>query len=511
VSLRRFNLPDLGEGLPDAEIVRWLVEVGQPVTVNQPLVEVETAKAVVEVPSPFAGVLAERHFGPGDTVAVGAALVSIETGAADTLDGGEAGGGEAGSSEVGGAEAGGATAAGRAAAAEPRTVAGVAHVDPDEAEPGAEERVQVLVGYGPRPGGGRRARRAAAAASAPASPPPPPRQVEPRPAAAGAAGISVLAKPPVRKLARDLGVDLRTVTGTGPHGSISRSDVRAARDRLADAGAATDVASNAASGAAAAGPVAGAGPAAAGPVAAAGPLEMAGAVTRVPVGGVRRAMADAMTASAFTAPHATLFATVDVTATMAARDALAAMPEFADIKITPLLFTARALLAAIRRNPLINSRWEQHPDGSAEIVVSRQVNLGIAVDTPRGLVVPNIPDAGSLTLPELARRLNETITTAREGRLSPAAMRDGTVTITNIGTLGVDVGTPIINPPEAAILALGAVRPTPWVHEGELAVRTVAQLALAIDHRIVDGALGARVLGDISRMLGDPLVGLAWS
>lgn len=509
MSLHRFNLPDLGEGLPDAEIVRWLVGVGESVTVNQPLVEVETAKAVVEVPSPFAGVVAECHCSPGQTVPVGATLISIEANGV---------GGDGG--------ARGADEAGDGATASPPV-----NGERVEGERADGERVEVLVGYGPRPGGGRRGRRGAGAAvaeSVPASPPPgrgaPSRPAEPALAAAAAtaratnpaagpptdpapgagaagqmtataAGVSVLAKPPVRKLARDLGVDLRTVTGTGPHGTISRADVQAARGR---AGHPTPASPAAASPAAVLPGTPG--------------LAMTDAeITRVPVNGVRRAMADAMTASAFTAPHASLFATVDLTETMAARTALAAMPEFAGMKLTPLLFTARALLAAIRRNPMVNSRWEDGPDGTAEIVVSRTVNLGIAVDSPRGLVVPVIADAGSLTLPELARRLGEVVAAAREGRLAPAAMRGGTITITNIGTFGVDVGTPIINPPEAAILALGAVRPAPWVHEGELAVRDVGQLVLAFDHRIIDGALGARVLGDVTRMLADPLVGLAWS
>jgi pyruvate dehydrogenase E2 component (dihydrolipoamide acetyltransferase) len=219
-----------------------------------------------------------------------------------------------------------------------------------------------------------------------------------------------------------------------------------------------------------------------------------------------------MVDSAFRAPHVTEFITVDVTETMAVRERLAGLPEFAGVKLTPLLFAAKALLVATRRHPLINSSWVGDYDGDdAEIVVHDVVNLGIAVASPRGLLVPNVPDAGSRSLADLARALADLVEAARAGRVSPADLRGGTITITNVGSLGVDTGTPILNPGEAAILALGAVRPAPWVHRGELAVRTVAHLALSFDHRVVDGELGSAVLADVAAILADPMLAVAWS
>jgi 2-oxoisovalerate dehydrogenase E2 component (dihydrolipoyl transacylase) len=235
---------------------------------------------------------------------------------------------------------------------------------------------------------------------------------------------------------------------------------------------------------------------------------------RIPVTGVRRATARAMVDSAFTAPHVTEFITIDVTETMTVKERLAGLPEFAGVKLTPLLFAAKALLVAARRHPLINSSWGEG-DGAAgdeaEIVVHDVVNLGIAVASPRGLLVPNIPDAGSRSLADFARALADLVEATRAGRVSPADLRGGTITITNIGSLGVDTGTPILNPGEAAVLALGAVRPAPWVHRGELAVRTVAHLALSFDHRIVDGELGSAVLADVAAILTDPMLTVAWS
>jgi pyruvate dehydrogenase E2 component (dihydrolipoamide acetyltransferase) len=440
VSREQFRLPDLGEGLPDAEIVRWLVEVGDPVTVNQPIVEVETAKALVEVPSPFAGTLAARHADEGETVAVGRPLVSIDT--------------------VGDTAAPDPTARPDHSAV-PHTVSGPDNAGmPDTGEP--DGRTPVLVGYGPRTSAGpprARARR---------------RSAQTGQTGQTGTGRSILAKPPVRKLARDLGVDLWTLTGTGPHGTISRADVEAARVPARE--------------------------------------EPAGRVRRVPVTGVRRATAQAMVTSVASAPQATEFVSVDITETMAARDRLAALPEFAGVKVSALLFVARALLTAIRRHPMINSCWEE-PVGEApaQIVVHDTVNLGIAVASSRGLIVPNIPDAERMGFVALGRALHELTAAARAGKVTPDTLRGGTITITNIGTFGIDTGTPILNPPEAAILALGAIRPMPWVHDGNLAVRTVAQLALTFDHRVIDGELGAKVLADIARMLTDPAVALAWN
>ncbi len=463
MAFEQFRLPDLGEGLPDAEIVRWLVEVGDPITVNQPIAEVETAKALVEVPSPLAGVLATRHAEAGETVEVGRPLVTVDTG-------GETSGGPL--------------------ASVPGTV--------PEADRGPADlpdgRTPVLVGYGPRdrsgPSRARTHRRGGQVGtpgaihgtttptntSVTVTTTPVTTRVSQQPdqPERRSRRVAVLAKPPVRKLARDLGVDLQAIIGTGPHGTISRADVESAR--------------KSASG------------------------HRATRTHLVPVTGVRRAIAEAMVTSAFNAPQVTEFVSVDVTRTLAARDRIAALPEFSGVKVTPLLFIAKALLTAVRRHPMVNSSWEDPVgDEPAQIAVHEYVNLGIAVAAPRGLVVPNIPDAGELGLVALAHALHDLTVTARAGKLTPQALRGGTITITNIGVFGVDIGTPILNPPEAAILALGAIRPMPWVHEGELAVRTVAQLALTFDHRIVDGELGAKVLTDVARMLTDPTVILALS
>jgi pyruvate dehydrogenase E2 component (dihydrolipoamide acetyltransferase) len=233
-----------------------------------------------------------------------------------------------------------------------------------------------------------------------------------------------------------------------------------------------------------------------------------GAEERIPIKGVRKQMAAAMVASAFSAPHVTIFTTVDVTPAMELVDRLRTMPDFEGVRVSPLLVVAKALLLAVKRNPLVNSTWD---DRAQEIVVKHYVNLGIAAATPRGLIVPNIKNADALSLPELGLALNELTDTARAGRTSPADMQNGTITITNVGVFGVDNGTPIINPGESAILCFGAVRDMPWVHNGELAVRKVTQLSLSFDHRIVDGQLGSQVIADVAALLADPARFLAWS
>ncbi|CUU57245.1 pyruvate dehydrogenase E2 component (dihydrolipoamide acetyltransferase) [Parafrankia irregularis] len=516
---RQFRLPDLGEGLTEAEIVRWLVDVGETVTVNQPLVEVETAKAVVEIPSPFAGVLVERHCEAGRELAVGAPLLTIDAPgdepSAGALDGPpaaslpESRSGEAGDATTAPASAGPGSGGPGSAAGRPSMATG---------------RTPMLVGYGPRSSEPERRRRrrqrdesanggapAASTAAAPAT------------AASPARLGRAAAKPPVRKLARDLGVDLSLIVGTGPAGSISRADVESAAAR-GTAAAAVGLASAAPS----------APPAPSAPLVPAAPpapnghkeptrrvpgaipddasFDPATGAWRIPVTGIRRTMARAMAASVFTAPHATEFLSVDVTEAVAARERITALPDFAGVRVTPLLLVAKALITAVRRHPLINATWVDGAAGEdAEIRVRPEINLGIAVAGPRGLVVPNIPDAGSLDLPGLARALQSLTEAARADRLRPADLSGGTITITNIGVFGVDTGTPVLNPGEAAILALGAIRPTPWVHRGELAVRTVAQLALTFDHRVVDGELGSAVLADVGAMLADPVVALAWS
>ncbi|MGH3304564.1 MAG: dihydrolipoamide acetyltransferase family protein, partial [Streptosporangiaceae bacterium] len=301
--------------------------------------------------------------------------------------------------------------------------------------------------------------------------------------ATGATG-KALAKPPVRKVARDLGIDLAVLTGTGRGGSITRADVQRAA-------AVSTV-----------GPVPSLGRAVSG-TAPAGIRE-----ERIPIRGVRKHTAAAMVTSAFTAPHVTEFLQIDITETMTAVGRLRALPEFEGVRVSPLLLVARALIIAVGRHPLINASWDET---GQEIVVKHYVNLGIAAATERGLIVPNVKGAEALSLPALAGALAQLAGTARAGKATPADLSGGTITITNVGVFGVDTGTPILTPGEAGILALGQVRDSPWVVDGQLAVRQVCTLALSFDHRIVDGQLGSAVLRDIGAMLTDPLRMLAWS
>jgi 2-oxoisovalerate dehydrogenase E2 component (dihydrolipoyl transacylase) len=424
--VKEFTLPDLGEGLTEGEILQWLVAVGDTITLNQPIVEVETAKAAVEVPSPFAGVVARIHHEAGAVVNVGAVIISVDT---------DPGAG------------------------------------PLDLVPEAPARTPNLVGYGPKQDA---AQRRARASDAPL--------VEPRPetaarvsaaavglaAAQSARAVPVKAKPPVRKLAKERGVDLTSLVGTGPAGTITRADVEGSAAPL--------------------------------------PVVDGSRERRIPVRGVRRMMAQAMVGSAFSAPHVTELITFDMTPSMELLPRLRALPELANVKVTPLLLVAKALLLAIRRNPEINSTFTDE-----EIIVKDYVNLGIAAATPRGLLVPNIKGADRLTLVELATALQDLVATARDGRTTPAEMAQGTITITNVGTFGIDTGTPIINPGESAILCFGAVRPMPWVVDGTVQVRQVTTLALSFDHRNVDGQLGSQFLADVARVLADPAVALAWS
>jgi pyruvate dehydrogenase E2 component (dihydrolipoamide acetyltransferase) len=286
----------------------------------------------------------------------------------------------------------------------------------------------------------------------------------------------VLAKPPVRKLARDLGVDLAAVSASGPDGSVTRDDVLAAADG--------SIGSRRPEG-----------------------RQDGERETRIPIKGVRKMMAQAMVSSAFTAPHVTEWVTIDVTRTMELVDRLRTNRDFAGVKVSPLLILAKALILAVRRHPGVNATWDEE---AQEIVVKNYVNLGIAAATPRGLVVPNIKDADDMSLLELAEALNQLTATAREGRTQPAEMAGGTITITNVGVFGVDSGTPIINPGESAIVCFGAVKDMPWVHDGEIAIRKVTQLALSFDHRLIDGALGSQFLADVARVLEDPATALLW-
>jgi 2-oxoisovalerate dehydrogenase E2 component (dihydrolipoyl transacylase) len=509
--LKQFKLPDVGEGLTEADIVKWHVQPGDKVTINQIIVEIETAKAVVELPSPYEGVVAGLLVPEGQTADVGTPIISVDV----SPDAGAAGGQAA---------PGGSTPAPSELPTAPRgsTAADLVPQLPAEGgtEPGIEgtlapkedeERQSVLVGYGVKPGTTKRrprkdaatatpATRAAPATSAtpvstaPPSPVTPVRAVAsaaPAPAATPAPGdgAAVLAKPPVRKLAKDLGIDLSELSGTGPGGSITRDDVQSAA-RAQDGAEPADAAA---------------------PVVSFPEFSGVTAVAReerIPIRGVRKHTAAAVAGSAFTAPHVTEFLQIDITETMAATARLRTLPEFTDIRVSPLLLVARALMVAVARHPMINSTWDED---AQEIVVRHYVNLGIAAATDRGLVVPNIRDAHALSLPGLARALAELAETARAGKATPADLRGGTITITNVGVFGVDTGTPILTPGEAAILAFGQVKDAPWVHKGQLAVRKVTTLALSFDHRIVDGDLGSAVLRDIGAMLEDPLRMLAWS
>jgi pyruvate dehydrogenase E2 component (dihydrolipoamide acetyltransferase) len=298
----------------------------------------------------------------------------------------------------------------------------------------------------------------------------------------------VLAKPPVRKLAKDLGVELATVSPTGPGGIVTREDVIARSKQNEPRALATYATDDQ-------------------PWLASGTVAEDGRTTRVPVRSVRKRTAEAMVASAFSAPHVSVFHTVDVTKTMRLVEKLKEDRQFAEIRVTPLLITAKALLLAVRRHPEINASWV---DETREIVYKHYVNLGIAAQTPRGLIVPNVKDAHRLGLHDLALALADLTAKARAGTTTPAEMSDGTITITNVGVFGIDTGTPILNPGESAILAFGAIREQPWVHKGKIRKRYVTQLALSFDHRLVDGGLGSRVLADVARVLEDPAYGLVW-
>ena len=487
MTVKDFLLPDLGEGLTESELIEWHVAVGDSVTLNQPLAEVETAKAIVSLPSPFAGVIAKLYAEPGTTVAVGSPIVAFDLGGDDA--------------PVPEALEGAGPAAELASSAS--ASAG--------SKSSAPERTSVLVGYGPAVETGARAKRKPRKDTAP---------LERRAGETVAATSHTISTPPVRKLAHNLGVDLSRIAGTGADGMITRDDVLGAvgAGEVVEHAAATEAvapipppAERPASGfeaARAAQRSAPARPSSAGAASAARPAAVAGTGTgtgerRIPIKGVRKATAAAMVASAFSAPHVTVFLTVDVTRTLELVAALKGRGEAASM----LAVVAKALCLAVARNPSVNSHWDE-PAG--EIVEYDAVNLGIAVATPRGLMVPNIRDAQALPLGALTEAIGELARTARDGATSPAALSGGTITISNVGVFGVDAGTPILNPGEAAILAIGAVRRMPWEHRGELALRDVMTLSLSFDHRLVDGEQGARFLADIGAVLTEPGMVLAY-
>lgn len=453
-----YKLPDVGEGLTEAEIVAWHVQVGDVVEINQIVVEIETAKSIVELPSPFAGEVTAIMVEVGVTVPVGTPIIAIGEPAAgepeapveiDLSNPAASGGGE-GESLVGRnkADRGPVRRARKVA-----TGAAAAHWQTQAAfETGAAPMVEA--DETPVP-------------STPAAP-------------AAAASVQVLAKPPVRKLAKDLGVDISTLTPTGPNGTVCRDDVESAAGTVVEEAAQQPSRSHVP----------------------AGEREY-----REPIKGVRKMMGQAMVQSAFTLPHVTEWVTVDVTRTMEFVERLKARREFRDVKVSPMLVLARAVMLAMRRTPEINSWWDE---AAGEVVFKRYVNLGIAAATPRGLVVPNIKDAESMSLHELATALGGLVDTARSGKTQPAEMSGGTFTITNVGVFGVDAGTPIINPGESAILCFGAVKKQPWVDEatGEIVARDVTTLALSFDHRHIDGEKGSQFLSDVAGMMQDPAAAL---
>ncbi|MDQ5861969.1 MAG: 2-oxo acid dehydrogenase subunit E2 [Actinomycetota bacterium] len=485
MTLNKFNLPDVGEGLTEAEIVSWKVKPGDTVAINDVLCEIETAKSLVELPSPFAGTVTELLVPEGVTIDVGTAIISVSD-----------------------AVSGDPTPADVPAPATPvQPLYGKLPAD-DAGTSGSALAGGPLVGSGPKADAvKRRPRKAAPAAGAPeseragisassitgtatAAPKEIPARsiteaVDNRPTLGGTiTGLvnRVLAKPPVRKIARDLGIDLADVVATGSRGEVTREDLvsyQAQRDAELDQ--------------------------------AEGFWGKAGKpqdqrIERIPVKGVRKATAKAMVESAFAAPHVSIFVDVDASRTMEFVKRLKASRDFEGIKVSPLLILAKAVIWAAARNPSVNATWVDNVDGTdaAEIQVKHYMNLGIAAATPRGLMVPNIKDAQDLSLKELALALNNLATTARAGKTQPAEMQGGTLTITNIGALGIDTGTPIINPGEVAIVAFGTIKQKPWVLDGEVIPRWITTLGGSFDHRVVDGDLSARFMADVAAILEEP-------
>ncbi|MFZ4896610.1 dihydrolipoamide acetyltransferase family protein [Plantibacter sp. Mn2098] len=468
----QFELPDVGEGLTEAEIVSWKVAPGDEVSVNQVLVEIETAKSLVELPSPFAGTVGALLVQEGQTVDVGTPIIQVTS--ADA-----AGAAAAGTD----ASAGVSSAAAEAASEGAQIVADAAATVSNEDGGGA-----VLVGYGSaghvqsrrrgRVGAGATAGAGAAAAAAPGvgssaasaaqAPAAPQKRVVPSSVPAASAS-PVIAKPPIRKLAKDLGVDLATVEATGLAGEITRDDVvREASQASVFRNIQT-------------------------------PDWADEREERIPVKGVRKAIANAMVKSAFTAPHVSLFVDVDATRTMEFVKRLKASTDFAGVKVSPLLIMAKAMIWAVRRNPTVNSRWTDE-----EIIVQHYVNFGVAAATPRGLLVPNIKEAQAMSLLELAQALEKLTLTARDGKTTPADQQGGTITVTNIGVFGMDTGTPILNAGEAGIVALGTIKQKPWVVDGEVRVRYVTTLGASFDHRVVDGDVASRFLADVASIIEEP-------
>lgn len=430
-----FELPDVGEGLTEAEIVSWKVAVGDEVALNQVVCEIETAKSLVELPSPFAGTVLELLAEEGQTVPVGQGIMTVAI-EGDVPD-----------EDINGTPH---------PAGEELTEAALDTESSIQHE--GSESGSVLVGYGT--GGTARSRRRRGGepvlpASTTAIP-----VVESNP---------VIAKPPIRRLAKELGVDLATVSGTGIAGEITRDDViRQASQASVFRNIQTPDAPQARE-------------------------------ERFPVKGVRKSIAQAMVQSAFTAPHVSVFVDIDATRTMEFVKRLKASPEFAGVKVSPLLVMAKAVMWAVRRNPMVNSTWTDE-----EIIVHNFVNLGLAAATPRGLIVPNIKEAHDMSLLELAQAIEQLTITARDGRTSLEEMTGGTITITNIGVFGMDTGTPIINPGEVACIALGSIKQKPWVVDGQILPRYVTTVGGSFDHRVVDGDVVSRFTADVASVLEEP-------
>ena len=461
-----FLLPDVGEGLVEAEIVTWKVNVGDVVTLNQPLVDIETAKATVELPSPYAGTVVKLHGNVGDVMEVHKPLITFDVGGAPS-------------------------AAASAAPAE----APVAKEEPVKEASIGEGREAVLVGYGVANEDGVTTRKHRRQGAPRPSTPEPPVATPPAVAASAAPvntapALAPRSTPPVRLYAKQHGLDLATLAGTGRDGLITRDDVERA---LSGSPVTTPARVST--------PISG-------PTTtsrfvgreiaswATGPKE-----ERIPVKGVLRSMSDAMVQSAFSAPRAAVWVSLDATKTMELLASLKKQPSLQDLRLSPLTIVALALCDAARHFPGINSSFDA---AAGEVIVRRSINLGIAADTDRGLIVPNVKGADQFDLVAMAQALNVLVEKARRGTTTPNEMIGTTLTITNVGPFGVDAAVPILPPGTGVILAVGQIAKAPWVLNDEVVVRSVVQIAMAFDHRQVDGALASRALGHVAHFLEDP-------
>ncbi|SDT04045.1 dihydrolipoamide acetyltransferase family protein [Microterricola viridarii] len=500
--IRTFLLPDLGEGLTESEVVSWRIAVGDTVTLNQIIAEVETAKAIVELPAPYAGIISRIYAEAGVTVNVGQPLLDVEVAAPDGV--GDGGLKDGGSDAADGEPTMPISVSGTGEAV--RNGAGPANDATNDATDDAtatgDPQPENLVGYGApsEPGGGpvRRARRRLETEAIPI---------------VSADGVfrsndaeRARSTPPVRKLAHELGIDLEQLAGSGEGGAITRADVEAAFAGRFEGQSGPGAAGPAASGGAASAATPTGAPAdrgaGSGPAAAGTPEQ---AETRIPIHGVRKHTAAAMVQSAFTAPHVSCFLTVDVSRSLELLEELKAgwgrgLPPGA-ARPGILALVAQAVCIALRRTPELNAHWDED---AQEIVLYRAVHLGIAAATARGLIVPVIADAQALGLDGLAEAIADAGAAARAGTTTPAALRGGTFSISNIGVFGIDAGTPILPPGQTGILALGAVRREPREWQGQIALRDVVTLSLSFDHRVVDGEQGAHFLRDVGAILNNP-------